>query len=349
MSSYRRSNPLAISSTADRQFINADKLVSASIANLEAATVLAATVQKQSADQFDGTVGQAVAIRRPFMLDGNQEGLLPGTGERTDGRIAVESKKESVLNVELNKHVYSAIQLSDAELSLEIEDFATQVALPQTDAVVNRLERIVAGALEQFSAAEKTTAGKLTIEHEPGNYIDIAQQIRFQISFMAAELTANNVPGSGRFLVLGANVAGLLMNDPNLTRVSEAGTDTALREAVIGKLYGFTLIQSNHIDPDSLYAYHPSAVQLVTRAPIVPPSVTFGASQAQGGYALRWIRDYMSETASERSFFSAYAGVAVVDDIYRDKKTGKVQPTKKVIRGIKAKVELKPKTAATPK
>ncbi|MEU9603704.1 hypothetical protein [Streptomyces sp. NPDC048057] len=313
---------------------------------MEAATVLAATVQKQASEQFDGTVGQAVSIRRPFMLDGNQEGLLPGVGERPDGKIAVESKKESVLNITLDQHVYSAVQLTDAELSLEIADFASQVALPQTDAVVNRLERIVASALEQFSPAEKTTAGKLVIEHAPGDYLDIAQKIRFQISFMAAELTANNIPGGGRFLVLGANVAGLLMNDPNLTRVSEAGTDTALREAVIGKLYGFTLIQSNHIDPDSLYAYHPSAVQLVTRAPIVPPSVTFGASQSQAGYALRWIRDYMSETASERSFFSAYCGIAVVDDTYRDKRTGKVQPAKKVIRGIKAKVELKPTTVA---
>ncbi|MFF4298031.1 P22 phage major capsid protein family protein [Streptomyces vinaceus] len=326
--------------------INSDKLAAASLANLEASAVLAATVQKQAAGQFDGTVGHAVNIRRPAMLVAD-EGKIDGTGAGFLGAatIKTQSLNETVLAVKLTDHVYSAVALNDAELSLEIPEFAAQVALPQTDAVIDNLERKVAKEMKKFGtdAVKALDLDKVTYGDNQTQQVVSAEQIRFKIAELASALTATNVPTSGRYLVLGAKVAGQLLNDPNLVRVSEAGTGSALREAVIGRLFGFTLIQSNHVDADTMYAYHPSAIQLVTRAPMVPPSIKVGSSQADSGYALRWVRDYDSSIASERSFFSTFVGVVAVDDKYRNPATGAVEDDSKVLRGLQVKVTGTPK------
>ncbi|GEB50441.1 P22 phage major capsid protein family protein [Streptomyces cacaoi] len=332
--------------TATNGIVYTDKLASAALANIEAAVVLSGTVQKHPDSDFTGAAGHVVNIRRPSILNGFQEGIDDGSpaGSRT---IKTESLNEQVLPIKLDQHVYSAIDLSDAELSLGVEDFTGQVVMPQTEAIVNRMERVVASAFAEFPEAE---AIEIEVDDNDrpanGDYVNAAQQIRFAISQLSARLTAQNVPVAGRYLVLGSTVAGWLMNDPNLTDASAAGSDSALRESVIGKLHGFTLLQDNRVEPLGLYAYHTSAIQLVTRAPVVPAGgVAAGTSSAEGGYALRWIRDYNSSTASERSFLSTYVGVTVLKDATRDK-DGKVvvdgqgSPVQSVIRGLRSKLVL---------
>lgn len=322
--------------------INSDKLAATSLANLEASAVLAGTVQRQAAGQFDGTVGYAVNIRRPAMLvaaEGTIAGEFLGTGKSS---IQTQDLNETSLPVKLTDHIYSAVALNDAELSLEIPEFAAQVALPQTDAVVDKLERKIAAAMDNastgFSAGGDLDLSKVSFTPGVNSPQSVAaEQVRMKVADLATQLTKQNVPSAGRYLVLGANVAGKLLHDPNLVRVNEAGTGTALREAVIGKLFGFTLIQSSHVDEDTMYAYHPSAIQLVTRAPMVPPSIKVGSSKDADGYAIRWVRDYDSNIAAERSFFSTFMGLAVVKDKYRTK-TGAVASDEKVTRGLKSKV-----------
>lgn len=319
---------------------NGEKVAAAALANLEASVVLAATVQKTSGAEFVGAAGHTVNIRRPAMLVGFQEGIDWTAGERNAGGvIKTESLNETVMGIVLDTHAYSAVDLSDAELTLSLTSYLSQVIVPQTDALVNRLERKVAAALATFPA-DSRGAIDISAAVTAGDYIKAAQSIRFRISFLASDLTAKNVPVGGRFLVLGSQIAGFLMNDPNLTQVADAGTDSALREAVIGKLYGFTLVQDNRVDPLTMYAYHPSAVQLVTHAPVVPESAK-GSSQSSDGYAIRAIKDYNSATASERSFLSAYVGTTVVTDRVRNA-DGTVNATPAVIRGVKVSIDVTP-------
>lgn len=319
---------------------NGEKVAAAALANIEASVVLAATVQKTSGAEFVGAAGHTVNIRRPSMLTGFEENIDWTAGQRlAGGVIKTESLNEQVLPVVLDTHAYSAVDLSDAELSLSLTSYLSQVIVPQTDALVNRLERKVAAALASLPG-DSRGAVDISAAVAAGDYVKAAQLIRFRISFLASDLTAKNIPVGGRFLVLGSQIAGFLMNDPNLTQVANAGTDSALREAVIGKLYGFTLVQDNRVDPLTMYAYHPSVIQLVTHAPVVPESAK-GASQSSDGYAIRAIKDYNSSTASERSFLSAYVGATLVTDRVRNA-DGSVNPTPSVIRGLKVAIDVTP-------
>lgn len=332
--------------------LHADKVAAAALANIENAAVLAATVTKYPDADFVGALNHTVNIRRPSMLDGEVEGIDAGTPAGAGARTLItESLNESFNSVVLDKHVYSAVALSDAEMSLSITDFSGQVVLPQTDAMVNKLEREVATKLASFPLAETVRIVTDTDGNPTAGYQEAAQQIRFAIARLSAELTKNGIPTAGRYLVLGAEISGWLMNDPNLTRQNEAGDGSALRESQIGRLHGFDLVQDHRVDSLTMYAYHPSAIQLVTRAPAVPQGgVTAGVSSADGGYALRWIRDYDSSTASERSFLSAYVGVSVLTDAKRDPATGLVvvdaqgAPVKSILRGVKAVLNIGPAT-----
>ncbi|SHN24713.1 P22 phage major capsid protein family protein [Streptomyces yunnanensis] len=332
----------------------AEKLSAVALANIEQSVVLAGTVQKHPAAEFDGAKGHVVNVRRPAMLNGFDEDIDAGKGSisaddsYTARAIKSEALNETVIGVKLDRHVYSAVDLSDAEMSLSVSNFATQVAMPQTEAIVNKLEFMIANLL---STGKNDSAGTSlwTSENSSNVEIDLADHekagkaVRFAIAQLATQLTQRNIPTSGRFLVMGAQAAGLLLADPNLSQVQAAGEASALRDATITRLHGFTIVQDNRIGEYEIYAYHPTAIQLVTRAPAVPAGgVAAGSSAADGGYAIRWIRDYNSMTASERSFLSSYAGVTFVTDRTRDKQ-GKVVETPKLIRA--QKVTFKPKGA----
>ncbi|MGW2478590.1 hypothetical protein ACWCWQ_01970 [Streptomyces sp. NPDC001571] len=331
----------------------AEKLSAVALANIEQSVVLAGTVQKHPSADFDGAKGHVVNVRRPAMLNGFDEDIDAGKGkigssddEYTARHIKSEALNETVIGVKLDRHVYSAVDLSDAEMSLSVSNFATQVAMPQTEAIVNKLEFMVANLLstgknDAGSATLWTNENSSTVEIDLADHEKAGKAVRFAIAQLATQLTQKNIPTSGRFLVMGAQAAGLLLADPNLSQVQAAGEASALRDATITRLHGFTIVQDNRIGEFDIYAYHPTAIQLVTRAPAVPAGgVAAGSSAADGGYAIRWIRDYNSMTASERSFLSSYAGVTFVTDRTRDKQ-GKVVETPKLIRA--QKVTFKPK------
>jgi hypothetical protein len=111
--------------------------------------------------------------------------------------------------------------------------------------------------------------------------------------------------------VLGANVEEAALQSPHLIKVNEAGSDDALRDAIIGRIAGFTVIGNvNSVDPDFAVAFHPTAFALGNVAPVVPDGAKAGATQTFDSLAMRWIRDYDSDYLRDRSVYSAFAGAS---------------------------------------
>src|SRR5690606_38215245 len=90
-----------------------------------------------------------------------------------------------------------------------------------------------------------------------------------------------NVPMDGRTILMGSGVEEAILNNIDiLNKANESGTDSALRDATIGRLRGFNLVTSNAIDPDKAYAFHRTAFVLSLQAPMVPSGASWGASAA---------------------------------------------------------------------
>lgn len=214
--------------------------------------------------------------------------------------IVVDDLTEFKIDVKLDTHIYNAIELTDEELTLDIEDWTNQVSLPQARSIAERLEDKI--------------AAKMSGETYAGGVIEIGTAFHTAAVEARRRLNVAHVPQAGRIMVVGTSVEQSILNEDQFKKYDQAGDASALREATIGRVAGFTVVVSNSIDPDEAFAYHPSAFQAVYRAPQVPAGVAFGQAQSYAGLAMRWIRDYDAAFLRDRSVFSTFFGISTVKD-----------------------------------
>jgi hypothetical protein len=131
-------------------------------------------------------------------------------------------------------------------------------------------------------------------------------------------LNAFNAPTEGRVALVGTDFETALGADSNVKFADQGGdaaAETALRDATLGRLKGFTVIVSNDIPSGDAYLFYQSAFVMATAAPKVPLSVKHGAVSSHEGIAMRWITDYDADHQVDRSVFMTYTGFRNVTDL----------------------------------
>ncbi|MFB8055038.1 P22 phage major capsid protein family protein [Kitasatospora purpeofusca] len=317
------------------------------LANLKDSVVLASMFDRRPAEQFVNATGQVISIRRPARLKGAEEAIdTKRAFNDTATWIKSETLNEGLLEVRMDTHAYSAVDLSDAELSLDLLSFGEQVMVPQVDTITERLERKVATAMNQFP--DVATAAKIPVDLTKATTDEAAgQMIRKALARLRVQLNRENVPAEGRVAVLGSEAAFYLLNSSSILNAAEhADGGAALKESTLGRVHGFRLVESTSdtLNPLGVYAFHRSAIQLVSGAPSVPESAK-GGRQSADGFSLRWIKDYNSGAAMERSFLSSYWGATLVTDLKKGE-TDWSKPANIVkVRGIRVTFTGEPKLA----
>jgi hypothetical protein len=81
-------------------------------------------------------------------------------------------------------------------------------------------------------------------------------------------------------------------------KANESGSASALRDAVIGRVYGFTVVESNALTEDEAVAYHSSGFVFATKAPSQVNGAD-SASVSENGIAMRAVRDFDPGVLSE--------------------------------------------------
>lgn len=285
-------------------FLTAERILAQGLGLLARQLVLPQLVTRLGQADFVGAKDDTVTIRVPSLLRGREYEWRTRTNP-----IVIDELVEHAVPVVLDKHVYSAVQITDEELTLDIASWGNQVANPQMRAVAEQLESYIADAMADANFRHSVAYTP------PAN--PTADDTSFFDAAVAARkwLNIENVPANGRVILLGANVEEHALRSPHLIKANEAGTDSALRDAVIGRIAGFTVIGNvNSVDPDFAIAFHPTAFAFANFAPAVPAGASAGASDAYQGLAMRWIRDYEATYLRDRSVFSAFAGAASVED-----------------------------------
>ena len=215
-------------------------------------------------------------------------------------QIVTDDLTETKVDVSLDTHVYHAVAVTDEELTLDIADFGAQVLTPQVRAVAEDIEDQVAA---EMTAATYPTTLTLDTAKPEDTLVDAR-----------AALNKANVPHGDRFAVLGADMESVFLKSEALKRVDASGSDSALRQAEIGPLRGFTIFSSNAIPANQGYAFHRTGYVLSLRAPRVPDGATFGRSESHAAMAMRWLRDYDAAYLRDRSVVSVFTGTNIVAD-----------------------------------
>lgn len=63
---------------------------------------------------------------------------------------------------------------------------------------------------------------------------------------MRTVLAKANVPSSGRFIIVSPEFVGSLLKDARFVKVNESGTETGLRNGIVGRAAGFDILESNN-------------------------------------------------------------------------------------------------------
>jgi hypothetical protein len=290
-------------------FIKPTRIAAQALGLLEREIILPALVWRNAGGDFAGAAGDTISIKVPARTQARTRtlrqtrGAVGSQASEGTGIITMDELTQTKVDVTLDTAVYSAVPITDEELSLDIVNFGQDVAEPQI--------RAVAEGVENAIAAEMTGATYATTIYMGANPTDPYDQI------VDARVALNkaNVPMSERYLVVGADFEGILLKSDELHQADKAGSDSALRQATIGSLAGFSqVVVSNALPADVGFAFHRTAYVLGMRSPAVPDGATYGSSQSAFGLAMRWIRDYDFRNVQDRSLFDTYIGTNIVAD-----------------------------------
>jgi hypothetical protein len=169
----------------------------------------------------------------------------------------------------------SAADLADTEVLLDIDqEKAFSVNVDDVDRVqassefgpwVDSAGRALAEDAEEY-LLDLMIAG--ATNGNPGDVVmDTADEAKAAVREIRKIMANNKVPAAGRFLVVNPDMADLLIQ--GLDDVSVAGTDSELRNGVIGRLYGFTVVESplleNATSTPGAVGYHEAMVGFVNQ------------------------------------------------------------------------------------
>lgn len=280
-------------------FLKPTQIAAAALALLQREIVLPRLVTRYGVADFMGAKDDTLTLRVPAIKAARTRAL------RATSALTADELAETSVDVTLSTHVYSLVGITDAQLTLDIKDFAAQVLAPQVRGIVEEYENQVATALSD--ARPQQASQQITFNTSTDDAYDLAVEARKVLNDL-------NVPREGRFFVVGSAVEAAFLKCDKLSKVNESGSSSALRDAVIGNVAGFTVVGSNAIAESAAYAGHRSAVAFANVAPVVPDGATYGKSMTFEGLAMTWLRDYDPTYASDRSLVHGFVGASSVDD-----------------------------------
>lgn len=279
-------------------FIKATQVVQAAALLLEREIVLPRLVWTQPDANFMGAFNDTVTLRVPATLDSRTREMRSSTG------LVADDLTETSVPVVLDTHVYNLLNITDEQLTLDISDFARQVLAPQITAIAEGCENVIASALQAATAADIVDVDTSS-PPSSGEALGVALAA-------AQVLNTNNVPRSGRVLVLGAELETWFLQDPVINNHNSGNRD-ALDDATITRIAGFTVVGSNALSPTEGYAFDRLAVAFANVAPAIPAGAADGARTNAGGVAMRYLRDYNPTNSTgpvDRSLVDAFVGAS---------------------------------------
>lgn len=295
--------------------------------------VLAKLFTREGIEQFKGQEGDKIVKR--------VEGRLPyrryAFRNNRVNPILFDVYKESKSEVTFGDRLYSGVRLTDEQK--DFDGINWDRLLPkQSEAVARGVEAEAAKLLE--SAPYEVTIGGA------------------QKNMRSAVLEARKVlkrfrvlNGVKPILVVGSDFEQALLENEKIVFAQASGdsvANSALVDATLGGLAGFTVVSDITIDPKAAYAFVGSGFYMINGAPSLPMSVKHGGIGNVDGVAMRWMTDYDQNYQEDRSSVVTYTGTGLVKDrlaqavfyagdsaVPEDKAVPEPELTEHFLRGVK--------------
>ncbi|WP_026454875.1 P22 phage major capsid protein family protein [Saccharomonospora iraqiensis] len=223
------------------------------LVNFQARTVIANTVAREyEGDARTGNVVNVTEFERPSIVDyatGNDGGsrtIAPQDLTATGQSILIDQEKA---------------------FSFYVDDVDRRQAAGGMDVVTRDASAGLAEDAESFLATTMQTSGT---DSSPASELTTGNEAFDYVKGLRTTLSSDSVraPLDGRTLLVNPEFAGLLLGaDSKLTDVDTSGSPEGLRNATIGRLLGFNVVETPLLNPGTAtcVAYHRSAVGFVSQ------------------------------------------------------------------------------------
>lgn len=205
------------------------------IATLYNTIVLAGLVWRDFDADFTGKQGDTITVRKPAVFTAE-------TFDQTARTTTWQDATEDSVPIQLDTLKHVPFHVTDEQMTLDIVDFQAQLLNPAMEALAQGIdadlaEELVVAAQTHVTSAPAGGGARLASKgvSDPANkaYRD-ARRI----------LSRNKLPTNERYAVLSPEGVSETLSDELLVKVNESGTTDALREAILGRIYGIDTYES---------------------------------------------------------------------------------------------------------
>ena len=273
------------------------------LAALRYLTVLPRTVRQDFSQEFVAGRGRTVDIALPVSVGSSR--TYSDANRTARDAIVFDDIAQATTPVTMDTQVYKAVRLPDDFATFTLTSMEQQVLRPQAESVVDGVTAPLLTVMNAVATAPTTGAGKV-----PALLADGSNAAAVIIAMRAA-LNAKKVPFTDRFLALTPAAEAAILSLPQFQKVNEFGSDGVLREATLGRLFGFTILTDPGLTKS--IAYHRDAFAHVTRPSREPQGAAYSATVSQEGFALRWIQHYNPLQLEDQSVVDTFVGAKTLD------------------------------------
>ena len=193
-------------------FLTPSVIANEALMVLESNMVMAGLVHRDYSNEFVN-VGDTVTIRKPASF----------VAKNFTGNISTQDATEGSVAVKLDRFRDVSVDVTSQQLTLDIRDFSQQVVTPAMQAIAQAVdEDLLAVGIEKAGA-------KVAATPNPTDLKDIAN--------IGKTFDLNKVPVQNRRLVMHPTHKYAYVTTDNLSKVSYAGDNRALRDALLGSVY----------------------------------------------------------------------------------------------------------------
>lgn len=261
-------------------FITPTMIARTALATLYNTIVLAGLVHRDYDADFSGKVGDTITVRVPAVFTAQEF-------DRTAG-IDIQDATETDFDVELDTLLDVSFAVTTEDLTLELDDFETRLLTPAMEAHAQDIDgRLAEALIDQARSSGYLESGTSA----PRDAYRGARKV----------LGRNKIPLTNRYAVLSPEAVSEILDDEVLVKVNESGSTDGLRNAQIGRVFGFDNYETQTIgygsgtkgEADGV-AFHRDAVTLVSRTLERPMGVAENqvAIESYKGLGLRVVKDY---------------------------------------------------------
>lgn len=288
------------------QLFTPEAAARSSIAALRYLSVLPRTVNQNFGNEFVAGAGQVVNVPKPVELTTPEARVYTKANRTARDAIVFDEVSQGFVPVKIEDQVYKAIREPDDFATFTLPRAEREVIATLAQSVTARITKYLLDEMNGVATAAAGEGGAITVADDGSDILAALIKTR-QV------LNKRNVPMTGRTLAVSPEVESLLLNLPQLQKVNESGDASLLREATVGRLFGFNIVVDPGLSAGYAVAYDKDAFVLVTRPSAPPKGASFTSSLSQDGFSLRWLQHYNPLQLEDQVIIDTFVGAETLD------------------------------------